>query len=216
MGASLAATAVSSGARWRASLLAATLFAVGCGGASASAQPAAADPQAVPLTDADPPTWAPRASDAPHTGAAVGLATSGGYDQARGVVIRLMRALRDTSQNELEQLLSEALLHTLPFGARRPAGRDALIQRLLHLAPSLGLMANTPVEALIDTSSLEVTPLARRFTDQPLPTGLQASDLLVTFRLGPAGSHFLSQILGWRNQGAIVVRPGLRPVVVAL
>jgi hypothetical protein len=56
----------------------------------------------------------PSPSDEATTGAAVGIATSGGFEQARAMTIRFVEAVRDGDQQTLEEQLSDVVGRTRP------------------------------------------------------------------------------------------------------
>ena len=199
------------------------LASASCGAASspspgpdAAEFPAASAGADVPLTDGDPPTYAPLPDGTAHTGEAVGIATSGGFDQAKSVTVRLIRAVRDADEAELEALLADPLLSVYPQLGRRTRRRSDVIQFALQNPRRAGIGPEVALEQLVDLTHIEVMPLARHLGDLPVPSGLQGGDLLVRFPLTPIGQNVLRYLLGWPAQGGLVVRPGVEPQIVGL
>ncbi|MEM9190068.1 MAG: hypothetical protein AAGF12_12870 [Myxococcota bacterium] len=182
----------------------------GCGGTAANeAQPSA------PVTDEDPPAFAPAPSSAPHTGDVVGLATSGGHDQAKGVALRFVLAVRDADEAELDQLLGAQVGRLFPRLSPGSRDRAQLLQQIVQHPRRSGLTSDMPLTELVNTSEINVQALSAR--TGTIPPGLLESDLVVTFPLGQQGRQYFQILLGWRSShGGVVVRPGVEPHIVAL
>lgn len=183
----------------------------GCGGVV----PAPAEPGA-PSTHRDPPRHAPPPEPAPSTGEIVGIASSAGDDQARDVLARLVIALRDQDRDALEALLAPEIHHAaslLVGRGRSTVARDRFVDQLVARARLGQLRADARLEELIDPAGVRVDPIARVVTGA-LPPELAPGDLVVRFELGAAGRPGLDGIAPG-GQGALVIRPGEDPRVVA-
>jgi hypothetical protein len=167
-----------------------------------------------PPTDADPPAWVPPPDEAPTTGRAVAIATSGGYDQARAVAIRFVLAVRDGDEAVLSRLLSERVGHVVPRLTSPNRDRGELVRIIVRNPRRAGLSPDVPLDELVDSARMEVTPLVRN-TDT-LPPGLSGSDLLVQFPLRAQGRRFRLIISNWSAEGRLVVRPGVEPQILCL
>ncbi|HJK94553.1 MAG TPA: hypothetical protein RMH26_27660, partial [Polyangiaceae bacterium LLY-WYZ-15_(1-7)] len=79
------------------------LLALGCGGggAASSSGPAVVDAPLAPSTAADPPSYTPPPAATGEPGGPVGLATSGGHEQAEVMAVRFLEALRDGDERGL-------------------------------------------------------------------------------------------------------------------
>lgn len=204
-------------AAWAVMLLSAAGCAVACG----HARPLEPTPESrslhgAPSTVWDPPAWTPPPAEQPRTGSAVGVAAAGGYDQAREKALAVVRAVRDRERAVLERLLAERVARVSPQlgGGARPRAR--VIAHVLDNPRRSGLGPDVPLGELLDTERIRVRPLAQAMGDRPIPSGMQGSDLLVTFPLRPQGRRWFRFLFGWRTKGGVVVRPGARPRIIAL
>jgi hypothetical protein len=189
------------------------LLAAGCG-TDASARGDVVEP---PLTHDDPPSYVPPPSDAPETGDAVGVAATGGYDQAKAIAVRLVRAVRDADEQTLTQLLAAHVANLFPRLGHAGREREAVVARIMTNHAQSGLGTEVPIHHLIDEERFEVTPLSRVYAGQALPPGMQGTDLQVTFPVQAEGRRVLTILVGWpTTQGGIIVRPGTEPRIVAL
>jgi hypothetical protein len=194
--------------------LVAAAFLAGCGGAAA---PALAAPDVAPSTHRDPPSFRPLPEPAPATGALVGIRASGGENQAREVLVRLVGAVQDGDGDAIEELLAPAVFHlaSLRPGARARAAipARAFAQQLLT-ASRIGLLrADARFEDLVDPDSVRIEPVEADFPRE-LPPDLRPGDLVVRFALAPEGRRAL-QMLAPDGRGSLVVRPGERAQIVA-
>lgn len=170
----------------------------------------------LPPTDRDPPPYAPRPAEEPHTGGAVGVVTTGGFEQARALAIRVLEAFRDGDRRTLEQHLSDPIGRTRPRLIAPRFSRSQLLDQML--APHRwrhALRPDTPIDDIVDTNGIEVVPLAQRDEAADLPEGFLATDLLVTVPVREEARQFLSLTLQWLGEGRLVVRPGPDARVVA-
>ncbi|HJL06726.1 MAG TPA: hypothetical protein RMH85_33500 [Polyangiaceae bacterium LLY-WYZ-15_(1-7)] len=193
------------------------LLALGCGGggAASSSGPAVVDAPLAPSTAADPPSYTPPPAATGEPGGPVGLATSGGHEQAEVMAVRFLEALRDGDERGLRRLLDERLARAQPrlSSARQP--RDHLIEVMLRHPRRGNLGPDTPLEELVRLEGVEVTPL--RDVTRRIPDGLEATDLHLTIPLTAAGRRVLRFLLpGWAHQGALVIRTGVAPRIVGL
>lgn len=185
-----------------------------CGGAAAT--DAVRESDWAPLTDRDPPPYRPPPADSPATGAPVGVATSGGYDQARSLALHVLEAIRDSDEAGLERMLGDPLGRVFPRLGTPNRPRTDVINQALRNPRRSAPDETMPLEQLVDVSSVRVVPLSHRESVETIPPGLSATDLLVTFTLSPRGGMFFRHLLGWPSQGGFVVRPGSEPQIVAL
>ncbi|MFW6086802.1 MAG: hypothetical protein ACODAG_06320 [Myxococcota bacterium] len=174
---------------------------LGCGGSPSAAEPTPpeASTEAPPATTWDPPPWVPPPEDDPRTGRVAGLSASGGFDQPRWLLVRLVRAIRDADRASLEQLLTD------PVYSRRLRRRPRAwwLDRLTSNPRPRGLGSEVPVDRLIALRGVEaraVESLGR------LPPGIRSSDLLLTVPLRARGRQLLGPLLFWRSEGQVLVR----------
>jgi hypothetical protein len=203
----------------RALSLACALVAGACGAAPATPVPAERSHtgRAPPPSDADPLPYTPGPGPAGETDRAVALAVSGGEDQARRMLPALLLALRDGDEQRLAQLLADDLsyVHGDPTATR---SRSGLVQSVSNQARRAALQPDLTVEQLVDLESVRVTRAAQYWQDRPMPTGLVATDLVVEVSVSEEGRVALRNMLGqaWNAHGALVVRPGSDPRILAL
>lgn len=182
----------------------------------------AAGPRAGPLvvvpdTARDPLPYTPPPSTRSRPGQPVGLSASGGEDQARRLMPEFLRAVRAADEDRLMELLYDEVAHLDRSRARRRARpRSSLVRRILLYARRHPLPTDVAVRDLVDLSQLEVRPARERWSDGNLPSPLRGTDLLVSMPVREAGRLPLRFMLGWGLRGALVVRPGRPPRIVAL
>lgn len=190
-------------------LLLALFQIAGCGATSS-------DPEhASPETSSDPLPFVPPATGEGRTGEAIGLSLTGGREQARAVALQLIYAIRDSDESVLEGLLGDPLGRVVPrlvSGVR--TRRDAL-ETLLHAPARNGLDSAIPIEHLVAVDQFRVLELRERDGSIGTPAGFRDDDLLVSFPLGAQGLRFLRPLLSWPASGAIVVRAGAEPRIIA-
>ncbi len=194
--------------------LLATVLGAACAGAPPEAP---GEATAAPPTDRDPPPYVPAPEDGARTGHAVGIVTSGGFEQARALTIRIVEAVRDGDRQALEERLAD------PIGRTRPrllTPRDPRAQRVTQLLDVRhqrhAIEPGTPIEELIDPDGIEVVPLAQHAQDEDIPEGFLPTDLYVTVPIRDRGRRYFGVALQWLGEGRLVVRPGPDPLVVAL
>nr|MDQ3036263.1 hypothetical protein [Myxococcota bacterium] len=142
--------------------------------------PAAAEP-AAPATHRDPPTHVPPPDAAPTTGGLVGIAASGGEDQARELLVMLLLAIRDQDLDALTSLLAPEVFHggSLLAGRSRTAiAGSRLAEQLLAHARVTQLRPDARIEDLIELGSIRVAPVATVLGDRAVAP-LSPGDLVV-------------------------------------
>lgn len=164
---------------------------------------------AAPATTWDPPAWVPPPEDDPRTGRIAGLSASGGFDQPRWLLVRLVRAIRDADRAALTQLLTDPVYSRRL--RRRP--REWWLDRLTSGPRRKGLGSELPVDRLIALRGVEVRTVESLGR---LPPGIRSSDLLLTVPLRTRGRHLLGPLLFWRSEGQILVRLEPEPRVLGL
>jgi len=174
------------------------------------------EPLGAPSTHRDPPPYTPLPAPSAQTGEASALRAAGGYDQARAVALAVVEAVRDRDEATLNQLVSDPVGRVLPRLSGPTRSRDAVLRQILHSPRRQALGPDIELDALIDASRMTVTPLSRLPSQASLPSGLLGSDLMVRFPLAATGRQLLRYVLSWAVEGAIVVRPGSEPRVMAL
>lgn len=161
-----------------------------------------------PSTHRDPPTYVPAPEAEPTTGALVGAIASGGEDQARALLVAIVLGIRDGDVEALRALLADEVLQAVR--SRRISGAR-LAEQWVARARLARLPSELPFEALIEVESIRVTPIPR----EPETAGLLPSDLLVRFTVTQLARHALGALASADGRGALVVRPGEDPRVVA-
>lgn len=193
-------------------LVVALYLAAACGQSHAGGTAA---PEELPPTDRDPPPYIPAPTDDARTGGAVGIATSGGFEQARIVALRFIEAVRDADREALEQQLGETIARVRPRLMTPNVPRAQMIELLV--SPGRRRVAappEVPLDQLVDTSSIVVIPLAQHEDAAELPNGLLPTDLQVTVPMRDQGRPFLGAI--WNPEGRLIVRPGPEPRIIGL
>ena len=190
------------------------LMVAACGPATATHGGAGA--AELPPTDRDPPPYVPPPVDRAHTGQAVGIATSGGFEQARSLAIRFVEAVRDGDRAALEEQLAETVGRARPRLVTPHMPRAQIVEQLVEgprrrFAPN----ADTPIEQLIDANGITVSPLSQSEEAGELPEGLLPTDLDVAIPIGELGRRFLLHMLQWAPNGRLVIRPGVQPRILA-
>jgi hypothetical protein len=170
---------------------------------------------AMPETSSDPLPFVPPAAGEGQTGETVGLSVTGGREQARAVALQLIYAIRDADEPALEGLLGDPLGRVVPrlVGGVRTR-RDAL-ETLMHAPARNGLDSAIPIEHLVAVDQFRVIELRERDGSVTTPAGFREDDLLVSFPLAAQGLRFLRPLLSWPASGAIVVRSGAEPRIIA-
>lgn len=202
----------------RVAALGALALFVGCGG-SAGSLGHTSTPLTTPVTDADPLPFVPRpqSSDAivRVEGESAALITAGGEDQARRMVPALIAAIRDADQMRLDHMLADEIISIRRIGERR--SRAAFVQRIV-LYGRRSLIANDArLEDLVELGRLRVLRASQHFAQGPLPSGVQATDLVVEVPVREGtGRTALRILLGWNTRGYLLVRSGPTPVILGV
>jgi hypothetical protein len=192
-------------------------------GCAAARVPPVAAPGA-PSTHRDPPAHLPAPSADPRTGTLVGIAASGGEDQARELLVALVDSICTGDLEALREILAAEVFHggALRAGRLRSAmpgerfaGQLLAHARLVRVAPETRF-ADLVQPASVRVEAVEAALCRDRAPGgcERLPAELRPGDLLVRFAATAAGSRPLA-LLAPDGQGALVVRPGERPRVVA-
>jgi hypothetical protein len=175
---------------------------VACAGASST-------PRAVDRASTDDPPPA-------RFGAAVPL--SAGREQAHELVVSLVQALADEDEAGVLGFLAPRLERAVPMREDGPA--HAAIERAVYLRQLMAsvraarLMPGTLASDLIEPRSMQVETVADVFEAGTIPRDIEPTDLVVRFRIAPAGRRALAA-LGASGAAQLIVRPGPRPQVVA-
>lgn len=188
----------------------AALVLAGCGGAvRAVAEPAA------PPTHRDPPAYVPPPDATPSTGGLVGIAASGGEEQARELLVRVVLAIRDQDLDTLEVLLAPEVFHggsLLAGRSRSGIAGSRFAQQLVAHARVTHLRADARFEDLVEVESIRVEPVAVVLGERAAPP-LAPGDLVVRFSVTTAGRAIAA--LAPDGRGTIVVRRGEEPQLLA-
>jgi hypothetical protein len=190
-----------------------------CGG---GARPAVREP--LPSTHRDPPSHVPRPVASPAasptveaSGAIVGIAASGGEDQARELLVALVTAIREGDAPAIVQISAPTLARAA-IPQARPIGAPALAQQLVVQARLHQLRPDARFEDLVEPSSVRTEDVRAAFPGG-VPPHLGAGDVIVRFALTPLGRRamgtFATTTSTGEARGAIVVRPGEDPRIVA-
>jgi hypothetical protein len=163
----------------------------------------------VPSTDRDPAPFLPGPSAFARTGEPVGLTVSGGEEQARQLLVRLVLAMRDGDEPEITRMLAERIGHAAG-AAQTSWTRGTMAHQLAIGAGASHLDPDAPFETLVDPTTIRVSTASAHFT-AGLPAIVLATDLVVLFQPTTIGRRALSGLAS----GVIVVRPGPEPIVVA-
>lgn len=126
-----------------------------------------------------------------------------------GAAIALLEALvvavRDEDAVQVTRCFAPETLqlgHTNALAATRMR-QDLAVQRVLGARHASGLAASTTIDAMIDRSSLRTTYARAHFST--LPPGIQASDIVLRFRVRPLAERALLAI-ALRGEGLVVIR----------
>lgn len=183
--------------------------AIGCGAPGAA--PAGA---LLPPSDRDPLPFTPAPQTEGRTGETVALAAAGGEDQARRLLSSLLAAVRDGDERALDSLLADPVAQILrPETAPRP--RDAVVRHIVRFARRSIIQPDVGVDELVDLANVRASRAAQFFEGRELPAGTRATDVVLEVPLLDAGRAPLQTLLGWHLRGAMIVRPGRDPRIVA-
>ncbi len=187
-----------------------------CASCGASTEERAVELPSIPPTDRDPLPFTPAPEASGHTDRTVSLSAAGGEDQARQMLLSLLRAVRDADERQLEQLFADEL--TLIQGRTRPEPRprSVEIQHLLLHARRGVIQPDLAIEEMVDLTTVEVSRAAQHWPGRDLPEGVRPTDLVVEVTLLAEGRAPLRAMLQWTLRGQIVVRPGRDARIVAL
>lgn len=190
-------------------VLSSVLF--GCGGAMGPApagRATAGDPEASRI--------APAASA--EAGRPSGLSLRGGRDVAHDVLLALVDAIVLSDASRLSRLFAERV-GQLTHGTGTELGlsrtgteRGALVRQALLAARAARLTGRETPSLLIAPGSIEIRMLSE--LGVPLPPDAEPTDLLVRFRTTALGRRALGSVAPG-GEGALLVRPGATPLIVA-
>lgn len=135
---------------------------------------------------------------------------SGGDEQARGLLVSLVLAVRDGRETDLEALFAERVAHTQGGLTRTTWTRASILRQVLAAASVVRVDPDLPFEELVDPATIQVGDVAVAL-EGPLPAGVEPADRLITFTPTTLGRRLLSGL----GSTALVVRPGPTPLVVA-
>lgn len=181
-----------------------------------TATPAAERPTAtLPPTDRDPLPYTPEPVVEGFTDDAVALAAAGGEDQARRMLPALLAAVRDGDERALQQLLADPVAQVVNIDAE-PRPRAAVVNRILVYARRSLIQPDVTLDELVDLASVRTSPASQFFAGRGLPAGTRPTDIVIEVSLLEAGRAPLRALLGWHLRGAMVVRPGREPRILAL
>ncbi len=158
----------------------------------------------------------PEPEPSAETGQSAGLTLSGGYDQARSIALRFVRAVRDADEVTLETLLSDPVYRSPPRHAQTPIPRTDVLTALANSARDANLGPDTPLEQLLRLDDIQVLPLEEYAAGQAVPAGLDPNDLVVSFTLEALGRTLFQPMMHFGSRVAIIVRPGAAPLVLAV
>lgn len=139
-----------------------------------------------------------------------------GREQAHELVVSLVQALADEDEVRLTELLAPRLGRAVPVVEvwHAPVERSVFVRQLLASVRAARLTPGTLASDLIEPNSMQVEAVADAFAPGTLPREVVPTDLLVRFRIAPAGRRALAA-LGASGAAQLIVRPGRSPVVVA-
>lgn len=195
--------------------LAILFAALACASCGAAPQEHTAEPRQIPPSDRDPLPFTPAPEGVGETDRTVALSATGGEDQARQMLLALVRAVRDADERRLEELFADELVITQGHARPERRARSTAVQRILVNARRGLIQPDVEVEELIDLSSVEVSRAAQHWQGREPPDGIRPTDVVVEVTLLPEG-RALRPLLGWVLRGLVVVRPGRDARIVAL
>lgn len=174
-----------------------------------------------PATDADPLPHTPLPEERVRAGEGpVGLALSGGFNEARSMAVRFLEALIAGERSSMERLLGARVALAQPRLTAPTRQREDVLVIAMHPARRRVLDASTTLDSLIDLEGLEANTLEGETGDRAgrgLPQGMEGSDVVLTVPLTPTGRRVLPLLLpGWRQEGKVIVRGGADPRIVGI
>ncbi len=174
-----------------------------------------------PATDADPLPHTPQPQDGVRGGdGPIGLAMSGGFNEARSMAIRFLEALVSGEREGMERLLGDRVALAQPRLTAPTRQRDDVLVIAMHPARRQAIDASTTLDSLIEIDSLEANTLEGETGDRSgrgLPQGMEGTDVVLTVPLTPTGRRVLPRLLpGWRQEGKVIVRGGADPRIVGI
>src|SRR5688500_6384620 len=179
-----------------------------CGGAP---PPGAAEPPAAPLTDSDPPPYAPAPGPTPigHTGEAQGLAADAGYEPARALAVSFFRSLIDGDSGALTGMLVESVV--VGRQGRTSESRARFVQGALNHLQQNPPPPQTPLEELIETQRVSVRSPSAYAAEAPwigASTAFADTDVVVSVPIRLVARRTFYFFAG-RSEALLVIRPGL-------
>ncbi len=164
-----------------------------------------------PSTAADPPAYA----SPPGAAGSDALASRGGAETARRLLLELVTAIRDGDGSAIEAMFAERVMIAAARHGRAHAQvtRAAIVRQLVAHSRATGVPRDAPVEELLDPTSIRVEPAAHALASE-LVAELAPGDLAVRFEVSSIGRRVLAG-LAPTGSGTLVVRPGDPPLVVA-
>jgi len=174
-----------------------------------------------PATDADPLPHTPQPRESVRGGEGpIGLAMSGGFNEARSMALRFLEALLAGERESMERLLGDRVALAQPRLTAPTRQRDDVLVIAMHPGRRRVLDPTTTLESLIDVEGLEANTLEGETGDRTgrgLPQGMEGTDVVLTVPLTPVGRRVLPMLLpGWRQEGKLIVRGGADPRIVGI
>ena len=149
-------------------------------------------------------------------GGPIGLSTSGGFEQARVIAERALRAIVDADEDTLQSLLAERLARTQPRISRPAQTRSQMLQHLLDPRLRTTLHPGAALDALLDVRESEAKTLREVYAGRPLPTDLSPDDILLRIPMTDLGNVAFRRLMHWGVFATVLVRPGASPQIIGL
>ncbi|MCA9600724.1 MAG: hypothetical protein R3A78_11815 [Polyangiales bacterium] len=182
---------------------------VGCG--------ASASPQALPSSFDDPPAAVRPVGEvdpATMTPATLEVGTEKGL--ARALVARFLEALAARDEQALLDCLGDVVFQVSPYISLRTRAKADLVSAWLEAFERRGrYTAIRRGTDIADVEALTIEPLGAAVIGTTLPSGLDATDLLVTLPLSPDGERAVRALFGWTT-GRMVIRLAPTPRIVGI
>lgn len=181
--------------------------------ACATAGDAAPSPRSAPDTRDDPPRAVAEPTTVARTGESSTVVVDAPDTSARRVALSFIEAVRAGDETGIRALSSGIFYRLMSTRvASRPETVDRFVQRILGASHARRLASAEPLASYIDLQRVEVAALPERLLVRSI---FEPADRLVHVHSIRAGKNPLLSLLGFRQDGTLVVRTMPRPQVVA-
>lgn len=138
----------------------------------------------------------------------------GGSAAVSGVALTFLQAVLELDRPLMTELLDESVIIGISRNRRTPRPRDEIV----HMLELLGNRANRndPAPTLQEVLQLDRMETQRaEAVFNPLPPGVRPGDVVLRIEFAAGGRRRLRRrIPNWRERAEVLIRPGIRPLIV--